>query len=169
MPDSSPCVGSRTHGKQGGTRRNECLPCVLDLGTWQPFFIFNFKWFFAKKKHSTTTTLPCVKYMAHGKPYFFSSINSTNLISKHVSLNLSKCTLQSIIKLTKHITRSAYFKILYFSITNSTKKFKKWQTNSENYHDWTWTTFMWCIAHIKSLELKLILANHYAYTRNLNL
>ena len=54
--------------------------------------------------------------MAHGKPYFFSSINSTNLISKHVSLNLMKSTLQSIIKLTKHITRSAYFKILYFSM-----------------------------------------------------
>ena len=52
--------------------------------------------------------------MAHGKPYFISSINSSNLISKHISLNLTKCTLQSIIKLTKHITRSAYFKILYF-------------------------------------------------------
>jgi len=52
--------------------------------------------------------------MAHGKSYFFSSINSTKLISKHV--NLTKCTLQSIIKLTKHITRSAYFKILYFSM-----------------------------------------------------
>ena len=52
--------------------------------------------------------------MAHGKPYFFPSINSTNLISKHV--NLTKYTLQSIIKLTKHITRSAYFKILYFSM-----------------------------------------------------
>ena len=67
-----------------------------------------------KKKYGTTTTLPCAKYMAHGKPYFFSSINSTKLISKHV--NLTKCTLQSIIKLTKHITRSPYFKILYFSM-----------------------------------------------------
>ena len=149
MPDSSPCVGSRTHGEQGGTWRNECSPCVLDLGTRQPFFIFNFKLFFAKKKYDTTTTLPCAKYMAHGKPYFFSSINSTNLISKHVLLNLTKCTLQSIIKLTKHITRSAYFKILYFSmhvylnlnistlIVIILKNFKKWQTNSENYHDWT--------------------------------
>ena len=147
MPDSSPCVGSRTHGEQWGTRQNECSPCVLDLGTRQPFFYFQFQMILCKKKHGTTTTLPCVKYMAHGKPYFFSSINSTNLISKHVSLNLTKCTLQSIIKLTKHITRSAYFKILYFSmhvylnlniptlILIVLKKFKKWQTNSENYHD----------------------------------
>ena len=68
-------------------------------------------------------------------------------IWKHVSLNLTKCTLQSIIKLTKHITRSPYFKILYFSmrvylnlniptlILRVLKKFKKWQTNSEIYHD----------------------------------
>ena len=116
MPDSSPCVGSRTHGEQRGTRRNECSSCVLDLGIRQSFFYFQFQMILCKKKHGTTTTLPCVKYMAHGKPYFFSSINSTNLISKHVLLNLTKCTLQSIIKLTKHITRSAYFKILYFSM-----------------------------------------------------
>ena len=114
MPDSSPCVGSRTHGEQGGTRRNECSPCVLDLGTRQSFFYFQFQMILCKKKHGTTTTLPCAKYMAHRKPYFFSSINSTNLISKHVLLNLTKCTLQSIIKLTKHITKSPYFKMLYF-------------------------------------------------------
>ena len=35
-------------------------------------------------------------------------------IWKHVSLSLTKCMLQRIIKLTKHITRSPYFKILYF-------------------------------------------------------
>ena len=80
------------------------------------FFLFSISNDSLQKKHDTTTTLPCAKYMAHDKPYFFSSINSTNLISKHVSLNLTKCTLQSIIKLTKHITRSAYFKILYFSM-----------------------------------------------------
>ena len=147
--------------------------------------------------------LPCARGMAHGKEVlcrvpglwhtakkFFVVCRTPGTrqtfflfiqIWKHVSLSLTKCTLQSIIKLTKHITRSAYFKILYFSmhvylnlniptlIVIILKKFKKWQTNSENYHDWTWTTFMWCIAHIKSLELKLILANHYAYTRNLNL
>ena len=113
------------------------------------FFLFSISNDSLQKKHGRTTTLPCAKYMAHGKPYFFSSINSTNLISKHVLLNLTKCTLQSIIKLTKHITRSAYFKILYFSmhvylnlniptlIVIILKTFKKWQTNSENYHDWT--------------------------------
>ena len=39
-----------------------------------------------KKKHITTTTLPCAKYMAHGKPYFFSSINST----KFNEMNMAK-------------------------------------------------------------------------------
>ena len=133
------------------TAKCSIVRCVLDLGHTAKnrahgnLFLFSISNYSLKKKHNTTTTLTCAKYMAHGKPYFFPSINSTNLISKHV--NLTKYTLQSIIKLTKHITRSAYFKILYFSmhvyfnlnistlIVIILKKFKKWQTNLENYHD----------------------------------
>ena len=65
------------------------------------------------------------------------------LFSKHVSLNLTKYTLQSIIKLNKHIIWSAYFKILYFYAcisqfeyfhfnSNSTKKSKKGKQIQKN-------------------------------------
>ena len=71
------------------------------------------------EKIRQNTTLPCARGMAHGKELtpgtrqtFFLFIQ----IWKHVSLSLTKCMLQRIIKLTKHITRSPYFKILYFSM-----------------------------------------------------
>ena len=87
------------------------------------FFIFNFKSVYGKKYGKTPLCrVPGVWHTA--KKYFaLCRIPGTRQtfflfiqIWKHVSLNLTKCTLQSIIKLTKHISRSAYFKILYFSM-----------------------------------------------------
>ena len=174
MSARSPCVRSRTHGGHGAHGK---------------LFLFSILNQYMDKKYGKTP-LWRVPGLWHRAKKFFAVCRTPGTrqtfflfiqIWKHVSLSLTKCTLQSIIKLTKHITRSAYFKILYFSmhvylnlniptlIVIILKKFKKRLTNSENYYDWTWTTFMWCIAHIKSLELKLILANHYAYTCNLNL
>ena len=109
MSTRSPCVRSRTHGEHGGTR--------------QTFFIFNFKLVYGKKYGKTPFC--CVPGLWHMAKKFFAVCRTPGTqqtfflfiqIWKHVSLSLTKCTLQSIIKLTKHITRSAYFKILYFSM-----------------------------------------------------
>ena len=109
MSARSPCVRSRTHGEHGGTR--------------QTFFIFNFKLVYGKKHGKTPLCrVPGVWHTA--KKYFaVCRIPGTRQtfflfiqIWKHVSLSLTKCMLQRIIKLTKHITRSPYFKILYFSM-----------------------------------------------------
>jgi len=63
-------------------------------------------------KHHFAVCLFAVCHTPGKRQTFFLFIQ----IWKHVSLSLTKCMLQRIIKLTKHITRSPYFKILYFSV-----------------------------------------------------
>ena len=124
MSARSPCVRSRTHGEHGGTRQNQCSPCVLDLGPRQTFFLFSILNQSMEKKYGKTP-LCRVPGVWHTAKKFFAMCHTPGTrqtfflfiqIWKHVSLSLTKCMLQRIIKLTKHITRSPYFKILYFSM-----------------------------------------------------
>ena len=104
-------------------RRVSDLGHTANTGHTANFFIFNFKSVYGKKYGKTP--LCRVPGVWHTAKKFFAVCRTPGTrqtfflfiqICKHVSLSLTKCMLQRIIKLTKHITRSPYFKILYFSM-----------------------------------------------------